>query len=316
MSNPNYTLEVISHHPQFDNKSLRKYYVEGIDTVGAWGNEPFEIRFKNNTWQKIQVKLSVDGTDIFTGKPADTSASDKMWVVNGYGTLSIKAWPENNNGGASFVFTHAGNSVATHTHGDMTSRGIIAAAVFVEGHKPEPVRIQEHYYHYNPYYYPSTYTLTSGSILNTPTNWGDCFGGVVSTNSIQTNSVLSSVGQNSVSMDSVFLNDARGDSEAVPTGASAERRSLQSLAAVGAGQHVDQKISYVEGLTKPLFTETVRVRYVWYDDLVKLLQEHNAPAPHPSGFPGDRERSINLGTTPRLGTFRRVGQSQVVYSRF
>jgi uncharacterized protein YfeS len=37
MSKPNYSLEIISHHPTFKNKSLRKYYVEGIDTIGVWG---------------------------------------------------------------------------------------------------------------------------------------------------------------------------------------------------------------------------------------------------------------------------------------
>ena len=46
-------------------------------------------------------------------------------------TLSLKAWPENSKSGASFVFTSAQNSVALHTHGDLSSRGIIAAAVFV-----------------------------------------------------------------------------------------------------------------------------------------------------------------------------------------
>src|SRR6266850_1095133 len=114
MSTPNYTLEVISHLPQFKIKNLRKYYVDGIETVGAWGDEPFEIRFKNNTWQKVQVKISVDGTDVLSGKPADTELSKDMWVVNGYATLTIKAWPETNNGGAGFVFTSANNGVATH----------------------------------------------------------------------------------------------------------------------------------------------------------------------------------------------------------
>jgi len=49
MSSQNYSLEIISHHPKFNNKALRKYYVDGIETIGAWGDEPFEIRFKNNT---------------------------------------------------------------------------------------------------------------------------------------------------------------------------------------------------------------------------------------------------------------------------
>lgn len=311
MSNPNYSLEIISHHPQFDNKSLRKYYVEGIDTIGAWGNEPFEIRFKNNTWQKIQVKLSIDGTDIFTGKPADTNTSDKMWVVNGYETLSIKAWPESLNGGSSFVFTHAGNSVAAHTHGDMTSRGIIAAAVFVQ--KPESIRLQDyHYHHYyhNPYLiylnYPYYCPLNGQTTLPLTVDWtcisGDIGGTIFNTTVAQTNGVIDNVGYNSVRSDSMYFNTA------VPAVDGQAQRSLESLAAVGAGDHVDQKITYVEGLTKPLFTETIRVRYLWWDDLQAKLREVNMPAAHASGFPGDANQGINLGSTPKIsthGSFRR-----------
>jgi hypothetical protein len=321
MSNPNYTLEIISHHPQFDNKSLRKYYVDGIDTVGAWGNEPFEIRFKNNTWQKIQVKLSVDGTDVFTGKPADTNVSDKMWVVNGYETLSLKAWPENNNGGAGFVFTSANNSVAVHTHGNLSSRGIIAAAVFVEGHV-EPVRVNPYPWIYNPYIYtyPYQYDITGPTWMvlngNANTTVVSQTGGVAFNNS---NSIYN-VGQNSLgslqqscgqsstfsaSMDNVTLDAAPAASD---RRGEVRSRKLESLVAVGAGQHVDQKISYVSGLIKPVFTETVRVRYLWWDDLVAALRKHNVPEPHASGFPGDNQRNINLGSTPRLpkhGSFRR-----------
>ena len=285
MSNPNYTLEIISHHQQFTNKSLRKYYVNGIDTVGAWGNEPFEVRFKNNTWQKIQVKISVDGTDVFTGQPASTEASDKMWVVNGYGTLALKAWPENNNGGAGFVFTSADNSVALHTHGDMTSRGIIAAAVFVEGHV-EPQRLTHEYHYHYPYTYP-VYPL-SGDITvlgpiwhNTITaNTAGPIGGSGTFglgNSYSASNSVSNNGNTSeykATMDCLYVDEV---SEAAPAADGRRSKSLQSLVAVGAGQHVDQKINYVAGLIKPTFAETVRVKYVWWDDLVAALQGKQFP---------------------------------------
>jgi hypothetical protein len=66
------------------------------------------------------MKLSLDGTDILTGKPADTQVSKDMWVVDGMKSISLKAWPEDNNGGAAFIFTSANNSVAVHTHGDLS----------------------------------------------------------------------------------------------------------------------------------------------------------------------------------------------------
>jgi hypothetical protein len=36
MSQEKYTLEIISHSPNFKNKTLKKYAVDGIDTIGAW----------------------------------------------------------------------------------------------------------------------------------------------------------------------------------------------------------------------------------------------------------------------------------------
>ncbi len=321
MSSPSYTLEVISHHPQFKNKSLRKYYVEGIETVGAWGDEPFEIRFKNHTWQKVQVKISLDGTDILTGDRANTATSGKMWVVNGYGTLDLKAWPETNNGGASFIFTSANNSVAVNTHGDLSSRGIIAAAVYVEGHV-EPIRV-EHHHHY-PYrrrsiYDYDYYTLGGISFNSADATKGGTLGGGTTSTSSSFN--LSDAGSNSAgdfsagpasaSVDSIYY---QGDSRGLEKTKSSE---LKSLVSVGAGQHVDQKIKYVQGLIKPTFTETVRVRYLWWDDLVAKLKEHNIPAAHASGFPGDNEKLMSIGGTPRIGSFQRAfpREEQLSYLR-
>lgn len=314
----NYTLDVISHHPKFDSKSLKKYYVDGIETVGAWGDEPFEICFKNNTWNKVQVKLSVDGTDVLSGKTATTDVDNNMWVVNGYGTLSLKAWPETNNGGAAFVFTSANNSVAIHTHGDLSSRGIIAAAVYVEGHV-EPVRLTwnpptevHHHHHYRER--QKSVDTWYGPV------WVGGYAGINGTFGGHTSNVIPASYNNSCTLNSdkigASLNDGSATYDSCEIGESEPTRSLESLVSVGAGQHVDQKITYVSGLIKPTLSETVRVRYMWYDDMVTKLKANTAAAPHPSGFPGDKSRGINLGKTPRIGSFKRTEQPEVSYSRF
>jgi hypothetical protein len=311
MTQQNYSLDIISHHSNFKNKSLRKYYVDGIDTIGAWGDEPFEIKFANHTYQKVQVKISLDGTDVLSGAPANTNVDNNMWVVNGYGTMSLKAWPETNHGGAAFVFTSANNSVAVHTHGDLSARGIIAVAVFVEGHV-EPIRynlppivITQPVYPHYPSYYLNDYWWENDSYKITCNNSNATFSSNVLRSNVMNNS------NSVVSTKSCSFNSNDG-------AASGASKSLESLAAVGAGQHVDQKINYTQGLIKPVFTETVRVRYVWYDDLVKLLQTHNVPAPHASGFPGDKNKvNINLGKTPRIGGYNQPAfpREIVSYSR-
>lgn len=330
MSNQNYTLEIISHHPKFEKKSLRKYYVDGTDTVGAWGDEPFEIVFKNHTWQKVQVKLSIDGTDILTGDKANTEVSKDMWVVNGMGTLSLKAWPETHNGGAQLVFTSANNSVAVHTHGDLSSRGIIAAAVFTESHVAPYIPIvlnqpQEHHHHHHyrknwwDYYYDSSPVWIGGTIY-TNNSSGDFGSGTLGGNSTFSSTVSNTISPQADGGGTFTANSCSYSADASTHAPRARKsRSLESLVAVGAGQHVDQKITYVEGLIKPLLAETVRVRYLWWDDLVAKLKENNVPAPHASGFPGDKKQHImSLGSTPRIGSFSRAfprEQSEPMYSR-
>lgn len=303
----NYILEVISHHPDFAGKPLRQYDVDGIKTIGAYGSEEFSIRFRNMTWQKVQLILSLDGTCILSGKPATTEANSKdMWVVDAYGTLELKAFPETRDGGAAFVFTSADNSVALHTHGNMSSRGIIAAAVFTEGHIPEPVYIKNiHHTHYYPWYpyqtlpywygYPTysgvTYTASSPIICDTNS------GGKTFSSSTINAAALNNLNTNN--SDATIHN------------------SLQSQAAVGAGQYVNQKIAHVAGLIKPVLSETIRIRYLWWDDLVSKLKQNNVAAPHASGFPGDKEKLMSLGNTPRLGVPRPVNSvpQPVSYSR-
>ena len=320
----NYSLEIISRLPDFNGKSLKKYRVEGIDTVGAWGNEPFEIKFKNNTYQKIQVKISLDGTDILTGEQATSEPSGKMWVVNGKETLTLKAWPETNNGGAGFVFTSGDKSVALHTHGDVSHRGIIAAAVFTEGHV-EPVRVNNvhhHHHHHDwwtyPYYIGGGYLGDSwGTIYgsNTGDNYKGFSSGGTRGTSLGGMANASSTGTFSLSADATSFNSAGID---VQCNASfADSKGLESLASVGAGSYTEQQISYTTGLIKPLLSTTVRVKYVWWDDLVSALRTNAAAEPQPSGFPGDKPL-MSLGSTPRQETReQRLGrlQQQLQFAR-
>jgi hypothetical protein len=280
MLSSNYTLEIISDHPEFRNRALRKYNIEGINTVGAFGSEPFSILFRNNTYNKVEIIISLDGTDILTGKPADTNINNQRWLVNPYSELKVSAWCESNHGGARFIFTNANNSVALNTHGDMSNRGIIAAAVFVEGHV-EPVKISHHHHHH-----PSWFTFTSDCLRSIHTNSFTKCADSVSVNNCSAPASLD------------LCDDSDNSYSECNVNASQE---LRSLASVGAGEYVNQHISYVQGLIKPIFTDTVRVRYLWWDELKAKLEQGACSDAQPSGFPGDKhEGFIKLGKTPRV----------------
>lgn len=262
----NYSLEIVSHYPQ--NKQahpLKMYEVGGIPTVGALPNEPFEIKFRNDSWNKVQIKISLDGTDILTGGTATTEVTPQMWVVNGNATLTLKAWPESTKGGAAFVFTDTENSVAAHTHGDLSSRGIIAAAVYTEGH-----------IEYKPYKKDDWWWFNDSRRMRLRA-------------------------QSSKSL-------ARPETLSY----NPSEPALESNAAVGAGEFVNQKIEYVQGLKKPVLDRIITVKYVWWNQLKERLESEYVASSIP-GFPGDKEKKlISLGSTPRIKT----GKSpQPIFSR-
>jgi hypothetical protein len=282
-----YSLDIISHHAQFKNRSLKKYSVNGIETVGAWGDEPFEVRFRNNTGQKLQVKVSIDGTDILTGDLADTQVSKDMWVVGPYRTLNLKAWPENSKGGAAFVFTSASNSVANHIHGDMSNRGVIAVAVFTEGHV-EPQRTN---------YYFDRLMLGDVTKGGNPRGYSDNRRSKM-TKSFEAVSVPVSANN---TIGEMSFDSLRDDVDS----------DLKNLVAVGAGEQVEQNITYVEGLVKPIFSEIVKVKYMWWDELKASLQGDKPVSQ--DGFPGDKRNILDLSSTPRIKTA--THKEWVVYSR-
>ena len=275
-----YSLEIISREPDSKGKPFKKYAMDGLETIGVYENEPFKIRFKNLTSQKVQVKLSVDGTDLLTGELADTSPnSKKMWVVQAYDTLELKAWPEDHNGGAEFLFGNTKDSVAANTHGDLSAKGLIAAAVFEEGAPhtyipvmwPQPQR-QQSYNDYKIEWHSNSVDYNSRDRLR---------------RSLKSRNV-DSVGDTFSMSDTRCCVDDICEADCGP--------------AVGAGDHVEQHIGTAAGLRQPVFAQVVQVKYEWWTSLRSKLRAQTQAEPPHRAFPGDRGKLINLGDTPRLET--------------
>lgn len=264
--NDKYELDIISHHHASEGKPLVKHFVDNIDTVGAWGEEAFEIRVKNNTNERIQVKLSLDGTDVLTGEKASARAYGKMWVIGPRGTLNLSAWPEDTEKGARFIFGKTANSVAANTHGDLSSKGIISAAIFTEGYV-EPPRV----------YYQGFLGDSWGR--RTPIRARTQMDARAETKSAK-----------SLSM----------DVDCAPAGAAEFMREIMDGPAVGAGETIRQKIGSAQGLRDPRFDRILSLRYLWWDDL-KAKLDRQSPV-HSSGFVDapPPQKLANLGKTPRI----------------
>lgn len=133
MNHPNPDNFVFEIRPQRGVRTaFRKYRIAGKDYIGAHGNESYALSLRNNSSRRAAVRLTIDGTDVISGKPADLAYGTGLWIVEPHAVCELEAWPESNSGGGRFVFTQTGNTVAAHTHGDVSHLGILGAAVFIE----------------------------------------------------------------------------------------------------------------------------------------------------------------------------------------
>lgn len=128
-----FDIKIISKHPEFNDRSFKQHAINGMRTIGIFKDEPFEIHLTNNYNEDISAIVSLDGVDVLTGKEADLEPSNQKWIVRAGTTLHLKAWHESCNGGSRLVFTSADKSVALHTTGNVSHKGIIAVAIFTEG---------------------------------------------------------------------------------------------------------------------------------------------------------------------------------------
>ena len=289
-----YTLEIVSSD---NEKVYKKHNIDDLDIIGVYENEPFKIRFKNNTLKKVQVRVSVDGTDIITGEKASTSLDGRMWVVQAYGTLELKAWPEDNKGGAEFLFGKTEDSVAANTHGDLSAKGLIAVAVFEEQYEP-PVYFNTGW--------NKGFNWTSGS----SGGWGGTYGS--SSGPIYRSNTSTSVDTKSFSKSSTH--DIRMGEYIADCSNSVDYLCEdvgEAGPAVGAGDYQEQTIVKTAGLIEPKFAEVVQVKYEWWTSLKSKVR---VAKPKFQAFPGDIEKGINLGSTPRLeteeGRLRRVKRTK------
>ncbi|WPD24327.1 MAG: hypothetical protein SD837_07135 [Candidatus Electrothrix scaldis] len=105
--------------------------------VQAEHNARYGLRIRNHTNQRIGLVITVDGRNIISGKKSYLRNTERMYILEPYGSAVYRGWRTGKNAIHRFYFTEASDSYAG-AWGDESAMGVIAVAAFAE--KPRPVQ--------------------------------------------------------------------------------------------------------------------------------------------------------------------------------
>ncbi len=151
MKNSKYEFKVL-----VDRKNIKEYEYRGDTYIEGRKGSNYELYFKNNTYNRVEVIFSVDGLSIIDGK----TASDKStgYIVNAYDSITVPGWKINSSKVAQFQFQPQNDkSNTTYVellaeegfNVDTGNQGVLGCMVFVE--KPKDVTQVIHHYPYYSY---------------------------------------------------------------------------------------------------------------------------------------------------------------------
>lgn len=118
-------------YPVAAGHGIRKAYAEAVK------GENYSIVVRNRLNRRIGVVVAVDGRNIVSGKKSWLRNSERMYILEPYGTGEFSGWRTGADRINRFYFTSAGDSYAA-SFGDKSAMGVIAVAVYPEVRRYEP----------------------------------------------------------------------------------------------------------------------------------------------------------------------------------
>ena len=97
--------------------------------VGSAGKS-YTIVVKNNTANRFECVLSVDGLDVLDGKTA--AFTKRGYIVDGKGQLEVEGFRQSADAVAAFRFGSVQSSYSNQKHGETRNVGVIGIALFNE----------------------------------------------------------------------------------------------------------------------------------------------------------------------------------------
>lgn len=113
-----------------DGRPTAEYAARGRRYIEALENAEYEVRIHNPTGSRVAVALAVDGLNTIDAR--HTSAWEaRKWVIEPYGTISVRGWQMSADNARRFYFTTERDSYAAKL-GQASNVGLISAVFYRE----------------------------------------------------------------------------------------------------------------------------------------------------------------------------------------
>lgn len=118
-------------------RTLPTYNHGGYTYVEGQRGQRYSIKVFNHTGERVEAVVTVDGRDVVSGSEGNYN-SQRGYVIQPYGSVSIDGFRTSWSGVAAFRFTEVQDSYAARM-GNSANVGVVGVAVFKEKrHRPKP----------------------------------------------------------------------------------------------------------------------------------------------------------------------------------
>lgn len=118
-------------YPSKIRHNIKKVYAEAVK------GDHYRIEVRNKLNRRVGVVIAVDGRNIVSGDKSWLKNSERMYILEPYGSGEFSGWRSSNDRINRFYFTNVPDSYAA-AFGDESAMGVISVAVFPELQRYQP----------------------------------------------------------------------------------------------------------------------------------------------------------------------------------
>jgi hypothetical protein len=118
-------------YPVKVRRSIKKFYAEAIK------GDHYRIEVKNRLNRRVGLVIAVDGRNIISGDKSWMKSSERMYILEPYGSGEFSGWRSSNERINRFYFTDVPDSYAA-AFGDESAMGVISVAAYPEVRRYRP----------------------------------------------------------------------------------------------------------------------------------------------------------------------------------